>query len=229
MKKIGLIGGLSYLSSIDYYKIINQKIQKVMGGHHSGTIILYSLDFEPMTNAMFNNDWVFIKKSLVEAVNELKAMGCQLIAICCNSVHKVFYDVEKECQFKLFHIVEPTIHRIYKMGLKKTGLLGTKFTMSDDLYKAYALQYGIDFLIPETNLHEKINEIIFSEICFDRITKDSKKFLIDVSNALIQRGAQGIVLACTELPGVIRYNDINTILFPTTKLHAEAIAISMIS
>ena len=224
MKKIGLIGGLSYLSSIEYYKIINEEVQKSLGGHHSAPIVLYSLDFDPIANAMFNNDWGFVKLELIKAVEYLRASDCTFIAICCNSVHKVFDEVEVESQCKLFHIIEPTINIIARMGLKKVGLLGTKFTMAEKFHEPYLKKYEIDVLTPNIDLHEKINEIIFSEICHERLIKASKRFLLDVAQDLIQKGAEGIILACTELPTVIKSEDLDTILFSTTDIHAKAIA-----
>jgi aspartate racemase len=223
MKVIGLLGGMTWHSSIEYYRIINLLIAERLGGYHSGHLILYSFDFAPIDSAQYENRWDDAAKMLIDAAISLKKAGADLLIICANTMHKVADKVEKGSGIPLIHIADATGEAIKKQGLKKIGLLGTIFTMKEDFYKVRLRDnFALEVITPEKKDYNTIDDIIRDELGQGLIKESSKQIYINIIYKLIDRGAEGIILGCTEIPLLIKPGDVNVPFFNTTLLHAEA-------
>ncbi|MFO7796239.1 MAG: aspartate/glutamate racemase family protein [Promethearchaeati archaeon] len=224
MKIIGLIGGMSWESSLEYYRIINESIKKRVGGLHSGKIIMYSLDFEEIEKMQSAGNWDDLTQKMIECAQTLEKAGAEMILICTNTMHIMAEDVQNSIDIPLIHIADSTAEKIKEKNLKKVGLLGTKYTMEQDFYKGrLKRKYDLDVIIPESQEDiEMINDVIFKELCVGEIKESSKKKYLEVIENLIKRGAEGIILGCTEIPLLIKQSDIDIYLFDTMTIHAEA-------
>lgn len=220
MKRIGLIGGMSWESSSVYYRLINEEVKLRLGGLHSAECLLYSLDFERIEALMRNNQWDAIAKTLVNAAKTLETAGASFIILCTNTMHKLVPQVENEIAIELFHIADATADEILKSKITKVGLLGTRPTMEQDFYKNKLEDKGIQVIIPDEKDRVIVHEIIFKELCLGTIKEQSrleyKRIILD----LILMGAEGIVLGCTELPLLVKKEDSKVPLFDTTHIHA---------
>lgn len=221
MKKIGLIGGMSWESSAEYYRILNEEIKNRLGGLHSAECILYNVDFHPIENYMRNGEWNKILEILIKASKSLEKAGAELIIICTNTMHKLADEIQKEITIEIIHIANAVSFEIKKLELKTIGLLGTKFTMEEDFYKRKFQQEAINLIIPSSKDIEIVNHIIFNELCLGKFEEKSKNIYINVINDLISKGSQGIVLGCTEIPLLIKQKDVKIPLFDTTRIHAK--------
>jgi len=221
MKTIGLIGGMSWESTLEYYRIINELVSKRLGGHHSAKIILYSVDFDEVVKLQHQGDWEKLGKMLAEIARRLEACGADLILICTNTMHKVADYVQKAISIPLLSIIDATAEDIKKSGLKKVGLLGTKFTMEDDFYRTGLERHGINTVIPDEEDRNTVHRIIFDELCLGVFKESSKEELKKIVEKLKEKGAEGVVLACTELPLILNQDDCDIPLFDTTRIHAE--------
>lgn len=222
MKTIGLIGGMSWESTVEYYRIINETVNGKLGGHHSGKLILYSVDFDEIVKLMKKDDWKEISERIKEVAQRLEKAGADFILICTNTIHKVAEEVEKSINIPLIHIVDVTAEEIKKKGLKTVGLLGTKTTMEDNFYKIKLKEHGIEVIIPEKNERELVDRIIFDELCRGIINPSSKDALMKIIDKLQSKGAEGIILGCTELPLIIKQEDVEIPIFDTTAIHAKS-------
>jgi len=224
MKIIGLIGGMSWESSLEYYRIINELVKNKMGGLHSGRIIMYSLDFEEIEKMQSAGNWDDLTQKMIECAQTLENAGAEMILICTNTMHIMAEDVKNNINVPLIHIADSTAEKIKRMNLKKVGLLGTKYTMEQDFYRGRLKEkYDLDVIIPESQEdREMINEVIFKELCVGEINESSKSKYLEVIENLIKRGAEGIILGCTEIPLLIKKSDIGIPLFDTMTIHAEA-------
>lgn len=222
MKVIGLIGGVSWVSTIEYYKIINKEVNRVLGGIHSAKCIIYSVDLGEIKEYQDKGDWKKVGEILLNAAKSLEKAGADVIIICANTMHKVADYIEQNIKIPLIHIADATASEILKKGIKKVGLLGTKFTMEEDFYKKRLEKYGITVLIPDPSDRDKINKIIYDELCKGIIKEESKRSLLEIINKLIKKGAEGIILGCTELPLLVKQEDVNVPIFDTTEIHAKA-------
>jgi aspartate racemase len=223
MKVIGLLGGMTWHSSIEYYRIINQLIAERLGGYHSGHLILYSFDFAPIDSAQYENRWDDAAKMLTDAAKSLKQAGADFLIICANTMHKVADEVEKGSGIPLIHIANATGEAIKNQGLKRIGLLGTIFTMKEDFYKLRLRDnFALEVITPEEKDLNTIDDIIRDELGQGLIKESSKQIYIDIIHKLMDKGAEGIILGCTEIPLLIKPEDVNVPLFNTTQLHAEA-------
>ena len=220
MKVIGLIGGLSWVSTVEYYKIINEEINKRLGGLNSAKCIIYSVNFEEIINYQLKNNWKGIGELLANAALALQRAGADFVLICANTMHKVADYVESKISIPLLHIADATAKEILKKNISTVGLLGTKITMEEDFYKKRIEKYGINVIIPDETDREKINNIIYQELCKNLILEKSKREFLNIIKKLINRGAEGIILGCTELPLLAKGLKINIPLFDTTKIHA---------
>lgn len=220
MKTIGLIGGMSFESTIPYYKIINERVNEKLGGLHSAKIILYSVDFNEIEKCQSNNEWEKSAQILGDAARNLEKAGADFIVICTNTMHKVADLIQKMINIPIVHIAEATAEKLKENNIKKVILLGTKYTMQQDFYKEKIREAGIDVIIPEGNDIETVNSIIYDELCVGIIKEESKKKYIDIINKLKKKGASGVILGCTEIGLLINQKDTDIKVFDTTYIHA---------
>lgn len=221
MKKIGLIGGMSFESSLEYYKIINETAKLKLGGLHSAECLMYSVDFAEIETLQHQNKWEELTTIMVNIAEKLKNGGADFIVICTNTMHKVANDIENRVGIKVLHIAEATGEKIIQKGMKKVGLLGTKFTMEGDFYKKVLEEkYNIDVIIPEEIDREIVHEVIYNELCKGIINEASREKYKKIIDRLALKGAEGIVLGCTEIPLLIKQGDVDTPIFDTTTIHA---------
>ena len=224
LKTIGLIGGMSWESTVTYYKIINETIKKKLGGLHSAKCILYSVDFQEIEECQANGNWEKSGEILGEAANNLEKAGADFIVICTNTMHKVVNQIKEKISIPILHIAEMTAEKILEKGLKNIALLGTKYTMEQDFYKSKLIEKGINVIIPDKNDIEIINEVIYDELCLGTINSDSKKKFLEIVDKLRNKGAEGIILGCTEIGLLIKNEDTDVPLFDTAIIHAEQVA-----
>lgn len=225
LKTIGLIGGMSWESTLDYYKIINETVKSELGGLHSAKCLMYSVDFAEIEVLQRENKWEQLTDIMVEAAERLKRGGADFIVICTNTMHKMADDIESRVGMKVLHIAEVTGEKVVQNGMKKVGLLGTIFTMEQDFYKKVLKEnYNIDVVIPDENERETVHKVIYNELCKGVINEGSRKEYIKIINNLALNGAEGIVLGCTEIPLLIKQEDVSIQVFDTTKIHAVAAA-----
>ena len=224
LKTIGLIGGMSWESTVTYYKIINEIIKEKLGGLHSAKCILYSVDFQEIEECQANGNWEKSGEILGEAANNLEKAGADFIVICTNTMHKVVNQIKEKISIPILHIAEMTAEKILEKGLKNIALLGTKYTMEQDFYKSKLIEKGINVIIPDKNDIEIINEVIYDELCLGIINSNSKKKFLEIVDKLRNKGAEGIILGCTEIGLLIKNEDTDVPLFDTAIIHAEQVA-----
>ena len=223
MKVIGLMGGMSWNSSLEYYRLINELVAEKLGGLHSACLILYSLDFDTVQQAQHEGRWDDTTNLLSQAGIALKQAGADFLVICSNTGNITGDAVAEKCGLPLLNIADVTGSAIKEHGLSKIGLLGTRFIMEGQFYRGGLRErFGIEALVPEEEERTTVHRIIYDELCQEKIKDTSRRTVIKIINSLIERGAEGIVLGCTELPLLIRPSDIPVPLFDTTRLHAEA-------
>ena len=224
MKTIGLIGGMSWESTVTYYQIINETIREELGGLHSARILMYSVDFAEIERSMSAGDWDRCAAILADAAKRLEAAGADFILICTNTLHKVAPEVSKQLSIPLLHIAEAAAAKLTEAGISTVGLLGTGFTMTQTFYSDVLAKHGIRVIIPEGGDIRRVNDIIFDELCVGISKEESRKTFSRIMADLRARGAQGIVLGCTELGLLIRPEDSGLPLFDTAVIHARAAA-----
>ncbi|WP_223702166.1 aspartate/glutamate racemase family protein [Sutcliffiella deserti] len=221
MKTIGLIGGLSWESTSVYYSYINRYVQQKLGGIHSAKCLIYSFDFEDIAALQRKGEWDKATDKMIKAAKCLEHGGAELIVICTNTMHLVADEIQRACKIPVIHIVESVIKEIKKQNITKIGLLGTKFTMEQTFYRRLLEQQNIDVLIPNVKQREDVHNIIFDELCRGEFSASSKSVYLDIINQLVQQGAEGIILGCTEIPLLISQEDTPIPLFDTTHIHAK--------
>lgn len=227
MKTIGLIGGVSPESSIIYYREINRGMQSRLGKAHSARMVLYSVEFQEFAELQHKGDWAALSKIVVQAARTVEAAGADFLVICSNSVHRQAEDVERNVSIPLLHIADPTGAAIRQAGLKKVGLLGTRFTMQERfLTGRLEDSFGLEILVPNQRDQEVVHRVIYDELTKGIIRPESRQLYREVIERLGSAGAQGIILGCTEIMLLISQSDTTLPVFDTTTLHAEA-AVSM--
>ena len=225
MKTIGLIGGMSWESTIPYYRTINETVKQRLGGLHSAKIVLYSVDFHEIEQLQRSGDWQRAGELLAQAAQALARAGANCIVLCTNTMHKVAPQIEAAVGIPLLHIADATGQAIRRAGLNKVALLGTRFTMEQDFYRGRLVeQHGIDVLTPEADDRELVHRVIYEELCLGRIEARSRQAYRDVMQRLVERGAEGIILGCTEISMLVGEEDASVPLFDTTAVHAAAAA-----
>jgi aspartate racemase len=223
MKKIGLLGGMSWQSTVHYYRIINEEVAARLGGLHSAKIVLSSIDFAEMEVMQHSGRWFEAGELLASEAVGLRQAGADFILICANTMHKVADQVEKESRLPVLHIADATAAAVKKQGIRKVGLLGTRYTMEEDFYRVrLADKHGLSVLIPDAPDREIINRVIYDELCRGIIRPESKQEYLRVIKELESEGAQGIILGCTEIEMLVTPQDFSLPLFPTTLIHAQA-------
>ena len=223
MKTIGMIGGMSWESSLEYYRFINEGVKEALGGLHSAQSLLYSVDFEEIETYQRNSDWDLATAVMVDAAQRLERGGADFVIICTNTMHKMAADVQKAIHIPLLHIADATAAAIHKAGLKTIGLLGTRFTMEQDFYRGrLEKKHNLKVLTPPAAERQMVHDIIYGELCLGQIKTDSREQMIGIVNRLKDAGAQGVILGCTEIGLLIKQKDSTLPLFDTTKIHADA-------
>lgn len=223
MKVIGLIGGMSWNSTMEYYRIINESFARKLGGLHSARLVLYNLDFDEIQKAQHEERWDDLAGILINAGNAVERAGADFLLICTNTMHKVAEDVEKEVRLPLLHITDVIGESVREQGMHRIALLGTKFVMKESFYRGRLREhFSVEVLVPEEDDIDTIHHIIYDELCEGKINASSRRICGDIIGHLVDQGAQGIVLGCTELPLLIQAGDVSTQIFDTTRLHAEA-------
>ena len=225
MKTIGLIGGMSWESTITYYQIVNEKIKEKLGGFHSAKILLYSVDFAEFEKNMTNSDWDKITSDLTEAAKNLEKAGADYILICTNTMHKVAPQIQSKIKIPILHIADLTAEELLKKSIKKVALLGTKYTMEQDFYKNRIIEKGIEVLIPDDADRILVNQTIYEELCLGVISPVSKKTFLEIMDKLAAQGAEGVILGCTEIGLLVNQQDTEVPLFDTTFIHAISAAL----
>ena len=223
MKVIGLIGGMSWNSTLEYYRFINELVAARLGGLHSANIVLYSLDFAEIEHIQREAHWDDAADILIKAATALKRTGADFLVICTNTMHKVADVVTERSQLPILHIADVAGSAIAERGLRRVGLLGTRFVMEEPFYRdRLQKRFGIKVLVPGQEEQDIVHRIIYEELCLGKIEQVSRQACLKITEGLKEQGAEGIVLGCTELPLLIRPGDVRVPLFDTTRLHAEA-------
>ena len=221
MKTIGLIGGMSWESSAVYYELINLKVRELLGGFHSAKIVMVSVDFAEIEKLQHKNDWDGLNKKMVNAALQLQNANSDIVVLCTNTMHLCSEEIKKNISIPFLHIAESTGLEIKKHSISKVGLLGTKFTMEKEFYKQIIKNLGIEVIIPNEKDRNSIHQIIYEELVHGKILENSKNTYKRIIKDLEMKGAEGIILGCTEIPLLIKQNDVNIPIFDTTKIHAE--------
>jgi aspartate racemase len=223
MKTIGLIGGMSWESSVEYYRILNQGVRDRLGPTASARCLLWSFDFSEIERLQHEGDWSGLTERMTDAARRLETAGADLLLICTNTMHRMADAVQQAVSIPLLHIADPTADRIKAAGLRRIGLLGTAFTMEQDFYKGrLAGKYGLDVLVPGEAERAAVHRIIYEELVAGVITSVSRAAYRDVIAQLVAQGAEGVILGCTEIMLLVRPEDSGVPLFDTTALHAHA-------
>jgi aspartate racemase len=222
MKVLGLIGGMSWESSAEYYRIINETVKARLGGWHSARCVMYSVDFADIAALQHAGRWDETAHLLVGAARRLERADVDAIVLCTNTMHRVAPDIEAGIDIPLIHIVDVTADRIKAAGIARAALLGTRFTMEDDFYVGRLAAAGIDVVVPDEAGRALVHDVIYEELCLGTISDASRAKCLAVVDRLVAAGAQGVVLGCTELPLLLKQADCATPLFDTTRIHAEA-------
>lgn len=221
MKTIGLLGGMSWESTIPYYRIINEEVKNRLGGLHSAKIIVYSVEFAEIEKCQSSGNWDESGEILGQAAKGIEAAGADFILICTNTMHKVAAQISSKIQIPLIHIADATADELEKSHIRRVGLLGTKYTMTQDFYKKRLTDRGMEVLIPDDAAVEVINSIIFDELCVGEIREASRRKFQDAVKRLAEQGAEGVILGCTEIGLLLRQSDVSIPVFDTTVIHAK--------
>jgi aspartate racemase len=223
MKTIGLLGGMSWESTTDYYRTINTGIKENLGGLHSAQVALYSIDFGTMEKLQQENDWQGAADLLIDAALKVQAAGADFLLICTNTMHKVADLVEASLQIPLLHIADATAEKLVADGIKTVGLLGTSFTMEEDFYRGrLKRKFGLEVITPSASDRDVVHNVIYQELCVGKTSNESKSEYLRIVEALADNGAEAVILGCTEIGMLIKQSDTSVKLYDTAKIHAEA-------
>jgi aspartate racemase len=222
MKTIGLIGGMSWESSLEYYRIINETVKTRLGGLHSAKSLMFSFDFEEIEALQMVGDWATATKMMIQAAQQLERGGADFIVICTNTMHKMADDVATAITIPLLHIADATAQAIQARGLHKIGLLGTNFTMEEAFYKGrLTAKFGLEVLVPPRSERQVVHDIIYGELCLGVTKAESRAQYRQIMADMAAAGAEGIILGCTEIGLLVNQDDSSVPLFDTTAIHAE--------
>lgn len=224
MQTIGLIGGMSWESTALYYKLINERVRDRLGKLHSAPLLMYSYDFQEIKEMQYAGRWAEAAASLAEVAQRLESAGARAVVLCTNTMHKLAPDIVPKLTIPFIHIGDATAERIRAKGYRRVGLLGTKFTMEEDFYIDRLRAHDLDVLIPPTEARADVNRIIYDELCQGIVAAPSRRRYQDVMAALVGRGAECIILGCTEITMLVGADDTEVETFDTTAIHAEAAA-----
>lgn len=223
MKTIGLIGGMSWESTLEYYRLVNEGIRDKLGGDHSGELVIYSFDFNSIVEKQKKGRWDELEDMMVEAGKGLKTSGADFLLICANTMHRLADGVEEKVDLPLLNIVDATGEEITEKGLSKVLLLGTDYVMSGDFYRErLKRKYGVDVIVPAKDKRKEVHRIIYEELCRGVEKRSSKEKILAAVKSSIERGAEGVILGCTELPLILGEKDLRVPTFDTMNIHSEA-------
>lgn len=222
MKTIGLLGGMSWESSLGYYKAINEGVKAALGGLHSAQIAMYSVDFDPIEQLQHAGNWAETAKILCHAAQRVEAAGADFLLICTNTMHKVAPEIADAIQIPIIHIADATAEVLVKEGIKTIGLLGTAFTMEQEFYKGRLKdQFNLDVVIPDQDDRKIVHDVIYQELCLGKINSASRQEYLRIIQALAEQGAEAVILGCTEIGLLVNQSDTEIRLFDTTEIHAK--------
>ncbi|MCU4929582.1 aspartate/glutamate racemase family protein [Bacillus cereus] len=228
MKTIGLIGGMSWESTSEYYRIINEEIKERLGGLHSAKCLINSVDFEEIERCQSSGDWDGAGEILGNTAYSLQKGGADFIIICTNTMHKVVGKIKEKIDIPVLHIADATAKEIKRKDIQKVGLLGTKYTMEQDFYKSRIEENNIKVIVPSEKNRKEINKVIYTELCLGKIVSQSREYYKRVIEELVQKGAQGIILGCTEIGLLIKQENVSVPIFDTGHIHAiEAVKVAL--
>ncbi|UZE96629.1 aspartate/glutamate racemase family protein [Alkalimarinus alittae] len=221
MKTIGLIGGMSWESTVGYYRAINQGVKEALGGLHSAKIALVSVDFDPIEKLQQQGDWQTSGELLADAARKVELAGAECVLICTNTMHKVADQVANAVSIPLLHIADATAESLLSNGVKRVGLLGTGFTMEQNFYKGRLIdKYGLDVIVPNPSDRKVVHDVIYQELCLGVVKASSKAEYVRIINGLKSSGAEAVILGCTEIGMLVSESDTDTPLYDTTNIHA---------
>jgi len=223
VKTLGLIGGMTWHSTVDYYRLINQGVQERKGGYSSAAMVMVSADFAPVQALQDRGDWTELGRLMVRAAKTLEAAGAEAIVICANTMHQLAPDIEAAVRLPILHIADAAATAVKAKGLTSVGLLGTRFTMEMDFYRARLEKaHGLEVLVPDAPEREIVHQVIYDELGRGIVREESRQAYVEIIEGLVRRGAQGVILGCTEIPLLIKEKDSPVPVFDTTALHAAA-------
>lgn len=223
MRTIGLLGGMSWESSVEYYRIINETVRSRLGGTHSARSVMYSVDFHEIEALQHNDDWAAATALMIAAARAVEDAGAECLVICTNTMHRMASEVQQAIDIPLLHIADATAAAIKAADLSTVGLLGTRFTMEQDFYRGHlASRHGLKVLIPDEAARGMVHTVIYEELVQGVIRETSRQEYLAVISELVAAGAQGIIAGCTEIELLVTAEDVDVPYFPTTRLHAEA-------
>ena len=222
MKTVGLLGGMSWESTVGYYRAINEGVKAELGGLHSAKIAMYSVDFEPIEKLQHQGDWDGTATILSDAARNVQAAGADVLLICTNTMHKVAPQIEAAIDIPILHIADATAEVLLDQGVKTVGLLGTGFTMEQDFYKGrLSEKYGLNVLVPDQPDRDIVHRVIYDELCLGKIESDSKAEYLRIIQQLAEEGAEAVILGCTEIGMLVQQTDTAVRLLDTTAIHAQ--------
>jgi aspartate racemase len=222
MRTLGIIGGMSWVSTLEYYRLLNEGVQKALGGSHSARLLMSSVEFQQMADYMAGGDWPAVEKTLLEEGRRLAQAGAEAVLIASNTMHLYAEQVQAAAGVPVIHIADAVGRKIAAAAVRTVGLMGTRYSMEKEFYRVRLREkYGIECLIPEESERGRINSIIFDELVSGKFVDESRAFVISAAGDLVRRGAEAIVLGCTELPLIVRQEDLSVPRFDTTASHAE--------
>lgn len=222
MKTIGLLGGMSWESTADYYRMINVGIKQKLGGLHSAKIAMYSVDFAPIEKLQQEGNWEGTSEILIDAARAVEAAGADFLLVCTNTMHKVAPNIERAIKIPLLHIADATAEVLLDKEIRKVGLLGTAFTMEQDFYRGrLASKFGLDVLIPSQNDRQIVHDVIYRELCMGILNQESKDQFLRIIDQLAENGAEAVILGCTEIGMLVKEAHTPIRLVNTTAIHAE--------
>jgi aspartate racemase len=224
MRTIGLIGGTTWLSTIDYYRIINQEVNRQLGGLHSAKLLLYSIDFDEFKTLADAGDWPMLTEWFAGIAQDLQTAGAEAIVLCANTLHLMFPELEKLVQIPIIHVADATVVELCTQDIRKTALLGTKFTMEATFFKDRLSQEDIEVMVPDADERQFIHQTIFEELDRGLLIPETKVRYLTIIKKLIAMGAESVILGCTEIPLLIKPEDCTVPVFDTTLIHAKAAA-----
>lgn len=227
MKTIGVIGGVSWVSSIEYYRLLNEMVNEELGGLHSAKVLMYSVDFGDVSEEerlAEMGDWTALKETMVDAAQRLERGGADFIIIASNTFNSLADDIQENTQIPVLHIADATGEKVTESGIKNVALLGTKYTMEQDFYRdRLEEKYGLNVIIPNETERDYINSVIFDELCAGKFYNESREGFVQIINHLVdEEGAKGVILGCTEIPLLVKQEDVAVPVFDTTYIHNEA-------
>jgi aspartate racemase len=221
VKTIGLIGGMSWESSIEYYRIINETVREKLGGLHSAKSVMYSVDFAEIEALQQEGRWEEATKQMIDVAHQVERGGADFIIICTNTMHRMADEVQENIGIPLLHIADATADKIKAKGLKVIGLLGTRYTMEEEFYRGRLVErHGLDVLIPGENERQVVHQVIYDELVMGKIEPSSKARYMEIIEAMVLRGVEGIILGCTEIGLLVGDRDVAVPVFDTTFIHA---------